>query len=60
MRERSVFTGGFKERAVKPALKTDRKRPEIAQDIGSKWFIIKEKHCKYPIKREKTGSSYIA
>jgi transposase len=34
MVERRVFTGGFKERVVELALKTDRKRSEVAQDLG--------------------------
>ncbi|MDR2798669.1 MAG: transposase [Treponema sp.] len=34
MGARSVFTREFKERVVKLALKTDRKRSEIAQDLG--------------------------
>jgi transposase len=34
MGARSVFTRECKERAVELALKTDRKQPEIAQDLG--------------------------
>jgi transposase-like protein len=32
--ERRVFTGECKERAVEPALKTDRKGSEIARELG--------------------------
>jgi transposase-like protein len=34
MGERRVFTRECKERAVELALKTDRKQPEIAQELG--------------------------
>jgi transposase len=54
MGARSVFTKEFKERAVELALKTDRKRSEIAQDLGINQNM--PARWKQEMRQSKTGS----
>jgi transposase-like protein len=53
MGARSVFTRECKERAVDLALKTDRKQPEIAQDLGIDQNMLAR--WKQEMKQSETG-----